>query len=157
MISASAFATNLATLSITTTKPGGTTGALNIKSLATMPRQIENRDCDVLIPASEFQTGLTMERGSAGVNAFREVDWTANYVYCFCEIGRNRWSNEFDDTIADNVKAICDAIAAGLATLGVVDVQPGPASNSGIVTMANDKKFYGAQIDIAVHDWYNST
>lgn len=151
------FADSLASLSITVTKPDGTTGTLEIRDLDDVGPVIYARDCPILYPQYEYQTGFSSERLSMGTDPFRETNWTANYYYAHAPIGAGRYGNEHASKISANVKAICDGILAGLSTLGVNDVEISGASEPTLVPGPDDETFHGATIAIAVNDFRNQT
>ena len=155
-ITAAAFATNVAALSITVTKADGSTGALSIKALTDLPPAILARDCPVLYPRFNYQTGLSYEIVSTGTSPLMEKVWTANYYFAQAQIGEARFAQAHANTIALNVDAIAAAIMAATFSLGVKHVEFSEATDPDMVPGPDETKFHGCALSLTVHDWLNT-
>lgn len=153
-IAANVLADNITGLTITVTKPDGTTGTLTIKDLDDL-KIILNRDCPVLYPQYEFATGWNYERQSVGTDPFWQVTWKARYYYAHAEIGRGRYNGEHSKKISANALAIAEAVAAACTALGVSEIAPSTISEPTLVPGPDDKQFYGAEIEFDVTDYRN--
>lgn len=154
-VSPSALATTIAALSVTVTKPDGTTATLNIRDLGDTGPAIYDRDCPVMYPRYQYATGRAYERQSVGADPFWQVTWMANYYYAHAPVGSGRYNGEHSEKIAANATAIAEAIAAACTTLGVSEVSVSDVSDPTIVSGPDESQFYGAEISLAITDYRN--
>jgi hypothetical protein len=136
----SAVATAIAALSIS---------GVTIKTEATLPDALFQRDCPVLYPQDEFITGLNYELQSAGATSpVYEITFTLNYYLAVGAVGAGRGLRDHKETIRTKASLIADAVADAHTTFGVDYIVP-KISSPEVVPDAADNQFYGCVISFA--------
>lgn len=154
-ISATQFSINAATLVISVLPTAGSAKNLLIKTMDNIPSALYTRSMPALYPAHDFQTGFSSEVLSMGLDPFRSMYWTANWIYAHCEVGAGRYTQSHNGKIAANVHTIVNAFMAAAQTLGVQDLELAGAVNPTIVPLPQGKFAYGAEIPFLVRDFRN--
>ena len=87
-ISITTIATNISNLTITVTKPDGTSGNLAIKDISALPEAVHPQDCPMLAPRPDnFLSGFALSHECFGGDAgLKDVRYTLNYMLYYAEL-----------------------------------------------------------------------
>lgn len=147
-MSAAAIDTAIAALSVSITSPVAKT--LAIKSLATMPNEVQATNCPMLFPAPSSWLGQSSAIPGNFDNAITgRIQYTHNlsYVLAYDEVGTNRGLYSHYAGMAALLQALVTKIMR-IDTLVATSIRGVTISAFGQVSDPSDKPFYGVLLTV---------
>lgn len=123
---------------------------LTLKKLDTIPAQISNRDCPILIPNPDnYLTGISFSRESFGSQAQSRSsgNYTVNYILFYAQVGANRSLFEMEEGLIGMVDTLYSAIIDNTDLVNI-DLLPGQLGRIGPLKYFTGSETYHA-CDIA--------
>lgn len=143
---------SIAALSITVTKPDGSSGALTIKNIDAIPEAVNPQDCPVLAPrAAGFVTDFVMTRDTMGADAaYKTVTYTLTYTFYYVPTLQGAGLFEKYDEMVTASAAVLLALSTNTYLSGTTDIYPNGIPQFGPVQDATGAQFHGCEISVRV-------
>jgi len=146
---------SIAALTISITKPDGTTGNLTIRDLGDMREAINQQDCPVLTPrADNFVSNLRIERDSFGADAaYKTAYYTLNYVFYFYPVNAGAGLFEKYGAMVTAAAVMLTYLATHTNLTGTTDIMPEAQTSFGLQLDAAGTPFHGCEVALNVEQY----
>ena len=147
--------TSIAALTISITKPDGTTGNLLIRDLPNMRESINQQDCPVLTPRPDnFVTNLRIERDTFGADAaYKTAYYTLNYTFYFYPVHAGAGLFEKYGAMVTAAAVMLTYLATHTNLTGTTDIMPEAQTSFGIQLDVAQTAFHGCEVALNVEQF----
>lgn len=149
---------SIAALTISITKPDGTTGNLAIRDISALTTTINQQDCPLLAPRpDDFVSDLRIVRDSyGGDSAYKTARYTLTYVFYFYPVSAGAGLFEKYGAMVTAAAVILNHLASHTNLTGATDVQPPETVRFGAMADAAGTLFHGCELSLAVEQHLES-
>ena len=143
---------SIAALSITITKPDGTSGTLTIRDIDELTEAINQEQCPILSPQpANFVTDVVITRDTFGADAaLKTVKYTLHYIFYYAPVAQGATMFEKYDNMITAAAIILNHLAINTNLTGATDILPQAIPVFGPVADGTGALFHGCVISMRV-------